>query len=47
MNNNELSKEKIKLLLEKIFKKEIIDINIEGLAHFESIIEESPICRQP
>ena len=39
MNNNELSKEKIKLLLEKIFKKEIIDINIEGLAHFESIIE--------
>lgn len=39
MNNNELSKEKIKLLLEKIFKNEIIDIKIEGIEHFESIIE--------
>ena len=34
-----LSKENIKKLLEKIFKKEIIEINIEGIEHFESIIE--------
>ena len=34
-----LSKENMKKLLEKIFKKEIIEINIEGIEHFESIIE--------
>ena len=38
-DNNILSKENIKKLLEKIFKKEIIEINIEGIEHFESIIE--------
>ena len=38
-NNNELSVEIIKYLLEKIFKKKIIKIKIEGVKHFESIIE--------
>ena len=38
-DNNILSKENIKKLLEKIFKKEIIEINIKGIEHFESIIE--------
>lgn len=38
-NNKELSKENIKLLLEQILRKEIININIEGIEHFESIIE--------
>ena len=38
-DDNILSKENIKKLLEKIFKKEIIEINIEGIEHFESIIE--------
>lgn len=37
--NKELSKENIKTLLEGILKKEIININIEGIEHFESIIE--------
>ena len=35
----ELSKEKIKSLLEDILKKEIISIDIEGIEHFENIIE--------
>ena len=35
----ELSAENTKYLLEKIFKKEIINIEIEGVEHFESIIE--------
>ena len=34
-----LSKENIKKIMEIIFKKEIIEINIEGIEHFESIIE--------
>ena len=38
-DNNELSKDNIKQLLEKLFKKEITDIKIEGTQHFESIIE--------
>lgn len=38
-DDNILSKENIKKILEKIFKKEIIEINIEGIEHFESIIE--------
>ncbi len=37
--NKELSKEKIKSLLEDILKKEIISIDIEGIEHFENIIE--------
>lgn len=37
--NKELSKEDIKTLLEGILKKEIINIDIEGIEHFESIIE--------
>ena len=34
-----LSEKNIKRILEKIFKKEIIEIKIEGIEHFESIIE--------
>lgn len=34
-----LSEKNIKRILEKIFKKEIIEIRIEGIEHFESIIE--------
>ena len=37
--NNKLSKDIIKKLLEKIFKIEITNIQIEGTQHFESIIE--------
>lgn len=37
-NNIELSVENIKYLLEKIFKKEILQIKIEGVEHFENII---------
>lgn len=36
---NELSKEVITILLEKINKKEIKEIKVEGIEHFESIIE--------
>lgn len=40
MNDDKiLSKENIKKIMEIIFKKEIIEINIEGIEHFESIIE--------
>ena len=35
----ELSKENIKSLLEGILKKEIDNVDIEGIEHFESIIE--------
>lgn len=37
--NKKLSKENIKKLLEAILEKEIININIEGIEHFENIIE--------
>lgn len=37
--NKKLSKENIKKLLEVILEKEIININIEGIEHFENIIE--------
>lgn len=39
VNNKELSKGNIKSLLEVILKKNIISIDIEGIEHFESIIE--------
>ena len=38
-NNNILSVENTKYLLEKIFKKKIISIKINGVEHFENIIE--------
>ena len=38
-NNTELSKENIKSLLEGILRKEIINIDIEGIEYFESILE--------
>lgn len=38
-NKKELSKENIKSLLEGILKKEIDNVDIEGIEHFESIIE--------
>lgn len=38
-NKNEFTKENIKSLLEKISKKKIDSIDIEGIEHFESIIE--------
>lgn len=38
-SNKKLSKDDIKALLEKILKKEIIEIDIEGIEHFENIIE--------
>ena len=34
-----LSENNIKKIIEKIFKKEIIEIKIQGIEHFESIIE--------
>lgn len=37
--NKKLSKENIKKLLEAILEKEIININIEEIEHFENIIE--------
>lgn len=38
-NKEELTKEHIKALLEEILKEEIDSIDIEGIEHFESIIE--------
>ena len=38
-DNAELSVESTKYLLEKIFKKIIVEIRIEGVEHFDSIVE--------
>lgn len=38
-NNDELSVKNTKYLLEKIFKNKIINIRIEGVEHFDSIVE--------
>lgn len=38
-NHSELSVENTKYLLEKIFKKKIKDLKIEGVEYFENIIE--------